>query len=95
MTRADDFPGLRQLLDVPLRLSVVLGRTRLSVDELVQLGDGDVVRLDRLAGEPLDVVLDGKVIARGEAVVVNGHLGIRLTEIAGSVPTCTALEDAG
>ena len=95
MTRGDDFPGLRRLLDVPLRLAVVLGRTRLSVDELVQLGDGDVVRLDRLAGEPLDVMLGGKVVARGEAVAVNGRLGLRLTEICGAGPGRPTLEETG
>jgi len=73
--------SLDLLLDVPLRISVELGGTRLSIRELLQLGHGSVVELDKPGGEPLDVYVNGKAIARGEAVIVNEKFGVRLTEI--------------
>ncbi len=69
------------LYDVKLELSVVLGTNRMLIRELLQLKSGSVVELQKLAGESLDVVINDKVIARGEAVVVNEKFGIRLTEI--------------
>jgi flagellar motor switch protein FliN len=69
------------LYDVELELSVVLGTNRMLIRELLQLKSGSVVELAKLAGESLDVVINDKVIARGEAVVVNEKFGIRLTEI--------------
>lgn len=73
--------SLDLLLDVPLRISVELGGARLSIRELLQLGHGSVVELDKPGGEPLDVYVNGKAIARGEAVIVNEKFGVRLTEI--------------
>lgn len=73
--------GLEALRDVPVTISLELGRTRLSIGELLQLNPGSVVELDRLAGEPLDVRVNGTLIARGEVVVVDERYGIRLTEI--------------
>jgi flagellar motor switch protein FliN/FliY len=71
------------VMDIPVQLSVELGRTRLPIRTLVQLAQGAVVELDRLAGEPLDVLVNGCLIAQGEVVVVNDKLGIRLTEVIG------------
>ena len=69
------------LLDVPLELSVELGRTRMSIQELLSLGPGSVIELDKVAGEPLDILINDRLVARGEAVVVNDKFGIRITDI--------------
>lgn len=76
--------GRRELdfiLDIPLDVSAELGRTRLLINELLQLGQGSVVELNKLAGEPLEVFVNGKLVARGEAVVINEKFGVRLTDI--------------
>lgn len=76
--------GRRELdfiLDIPLDVSAELGRTRLLINELLQLGQGSVVELDKLAGEALEVYVNGKLVARGEAVVINERFGVRLTDI--------------
>ena len=76
--------GRRELdfiLDIPLDVSAELGRTKLLINELLQLGQGSVVELDKLAGEPLEVYVNGKLVARGEAVVINEKFGVRLTDI--------------
>jgi flagellar motor switch protein FliN/FliY len=72
---------LEFLLDVPLEISVELGRSRLSIQELLALGPGSVIELDKLAGETLDIMVNGRLVARGEAVVVNEKFGIRITDI--------------
>lgn len=69
------------LLDVPVELSVELGRTRMVINELLQLGQGSVVELNKLAGESLDILVNNKLIARGEVVVINEKFGVRLTDI--------------
>lgn len=69
------------LLDIPLELSVEIGRTKLEIRELLKLGPGSVVELDKLAGEPLDVYVNDRLVARGEVVVVNEKFGLRLTEV--------------
>jgi len=69
------------LLDVPLEISVELGRTRILVNDLLHLGQGSVVELSKLAGEPLEILINHKLIARGEAVVVNEKFGVRITDI--------------
>ncbi len=69
------------ILDIPLDVSAELGRTRLLINELLQLGQGSVIELNKLAGEPLEVFVNGKLVARGEAVVINEKFGIRLTDI--------------
>ncbi len=69
------------LLDVPLEVSVELGRSRLSIQNLLALGPGSVIELDKLAGEPLDILVNGRLVARGEAVVVNDKFGVRITDI--------------
>ena len=76
--------GRRELdfiLDIPLDVSAELGRTKLLINELLQLGQGSVVELDKLAGEALEVYVNGKLVARGEAVVINEKFGVRLTDI--------------
>lgn len=69
------------LLDVPLSVTVELGRTRLPINTILALAKGSVIELDKVAGEPLDVRVNGHLIARGEAVVVQDRFGVRLTEI--------------
>jgi flagellar motor switch protein FliN/FliY len=69
------------LLDIPLEVTVEIGRTRLAIRELLQLGPGSVVELSKLAGETLDVLINGRPIARGEAVMVNDKFGVRLTDV--------------
>ena len=69
------------ILDIPLKVSVELGRTKVVIKDLLQLGQGSVLELDKLAGEPLEVLVNGKLVARGEVVVVNEKFGIRLTDI--------------
>ncbi len=68
------------LLDVPLEITVELGRTRMLIQELVQLGQGSVIELEKLAGEPMEILVNNKLIARGEVVVVNEKFGVRLTD---------------
>ncbi len=70
------------LFDVQLQLSVELGRTSIPVKEILQLGPGSIVELDKLAGEPVDILVNGKLIARGEVVVVDENFGVRVTEVA-------------
>ena len=69
------------ILDIPLDVSAELGRTKLLINELLQLGQGSVVELNKLAGEPLEIYVNGKLVARGEAVVINEKFGVRLTDI--------------
>jgi flagellar motor switch protein FliN/FliY len=69
------------LLDIPLEVTVEIGRTRLAIRDLLQLGPGSVVELGKLAGEPLDILANGRPIARGEAVMVNDRFGVRLTDV--------------
>lgn len=69
------------LLDIPLEVSVELGRTRMFIKDLLQLGQGSVIELDKIAGEPMEILVNNKLVARGEVVVVNEKFGIRLTDI--------------
>jgi flagellar motor switch protein FliN/FliY len=69
------------ILDIPLEVSIELGRAKMLVAELLQLGQGSVIELTKLAGEPLEVLVNQKLVARGEVVVVNEKFGIRLTDI--------------
>ena len=73
--------NLDVILDVPVTISLEIGRTKISIRNLLQLNQGSVVELDRLAGEPLDVNVNGTLIAHGEVVVVNEKYGIRLTDV--------------
>ena len=86
-----DHPGGREdgfgprpldfLMDIPLEVSVELGRCKMLIADLLQIGQGSVVELNKLAGEPLDILVNSKLVARGEAVVVNDKFGVRLTDI--------------
>ena len=72
---------LNMILDIPVQLTVELGRTKIPIKNILQLAQGSVVELDALAGEPMDVLVNGYLIAQGEVVVVNDKFGIRLTDI--------------
>lgn len=69
------------ILDIPLTISVELGRTRMVINDMLQLGQGSVIELSKLAGEPLDIFVNNKLMARGEVVLVNDKFGVRLTDI--------------
>lgn len=73
--------NLDLILDIPLKVTVELGRTKMIVNDLLALGQGSVIELNKLAGEPMEVLVNDKLIARGEAVVVNEKFGVRLTDI--------------
>jgi len=78
---AVDKKNLDFILDIPLQVTVELGRTKLLVKDILQLSQGAVVELTKLAGEPLDIFVNSKLVARGEAVVVNEKFGVRLVDI--------------
>lgn len=73
--------GIDLLLDIPLDVAVEVGRSRILVRDLLQLQEGSMIELDKLAGDPLDLYVNGRLIARGEAVVVNEKFGLRLTDV--------------
>ncbi len=77
--------NIDMILDIPIMISVELGRAKILFNELLQLGQGSVVELNKLAGEPLDILANKKLVARGEAVVVNDKFGVRLTDILSPV----------
>ncbi len=72
---------LEFLLDIPLEVTVELGRARMLLKDLLQIGEGSIIELEKLAGEPLEILVNNKLVARGEAVVVNEKFGIRISEI--------------
>ena len=73
--------GIDLLLDIPLQVSVEVGRSKILVRDLLQMQEGTLIELDKLAGEPLDLYVNDRLIARGEAVVVNDKFGLRLTDV--------------
>jgi len=77
----DTSQRLDRLLDVPLNVDVELGRTRMTIQDLLALGPGSIIELDKVAGSPLDILVNDRLLARGEAVVVNDKFGIRITDI--------------
>ncbi|HXK55417.1 MAG TPA: flagellar motor switch protein FliN [Gammaproteobacteria bacterium] len=81
LTETDSEVSLDSILDVPVVISMEIGRTHIPIRNLLQLNQGSVVELDRLAGEPMDVLVNGTLIAQGEVVVVNEKFGIRLTDV--------------
>jgi flagellar motor switch protein FliN/FliY len=85
---------LQRLHDVPVELAVEIGRTRMTIGETLALGPGSIVSLNRLAGEPVDLLVNGRPIARGEVVVVDEEFGLRVTEIVSSALPAP-LRDAG
>jgi flagellar motor switch protein FliN/FliY len=80
-TGGSDTPNLEAIMNIPVTVSMEIGRTKISIRNLLQLNQGSVVELDRLAGEPLDVLANGTLIAHGEVVVINEKFGIRLTDV--------------
>ncbi len=78
---SDEEINLDVILDVPVDISMEIGRTKISIRNLLKLNQGSVIELDRLAGEPMDVLVNGTLIAHGEVVVVNDKFGIRLTDV--------------
>lgn len=83
--------GLDFILDIPLEVSVELGRTRMVINDLLQLGQGSVIELSKLAGEPLEILVNNKLVARGEVVVVNEKFGIRVTDIVSPIERVKSL----
>ncbi len=79
--KANPNPELEVILDIPVTISMEVGRTSITIRNLLQLNQGSVIELDRLAGEPLDVLVNGTLIAHGEVVVVNEKFGIRMTDV--------------
>ncbi|MCB9071986.1 MAG: flagellar motor switch protein FliN [Bdellovibrionaceae bacterium] len=79
--QGDDGPNLSMIMDIPLKLTAELGRTKIIVSELLNLGQGSVLELNKLAGEPMEIYVNDKLIAKGEAVVVNDKFGVRLTDV--------------
>ena len=77
--------NLDVILDIPVTISMEVGRSQISIRNLLQLNQGSVVELDRVAGEPLDVLVNGTLIAHGEVVVVNDKFGIRLTDVISQI----------
>lgn len=78
---AEGAPDLDVIMDIPVKISMEVGNTEISIRNLLQLNQGSVIELDRLAGEPLDVLVNGTLIAHGEVVVVNEKFGIRMTDV--------------
>ncbi len=81
----DDKRKLDAILDIPVTISMEVGRSQISIRNLLQLNQGSVVELERVAGEPLDVLVNGTLIAHGEVVVVNDKFGIRLTDVISQI----------
>jgi flagellar motor switch protein FliN len=79
--RSNSNPDLDVILDIPVTISMEVGNTSITIRNLLQLNQGSVIELDRLAGEPLDVLVNGTLIAHGEVVVVNEKFGIRMTDV--------------
>jgi flagellar motor switch protein FliN/FliY len=80
------------ILDIPLKVTVELGRTEVIIKDLLQLGQGSVLELDKLAGEPLEILVNGKLVAKGEVVVVNEKFGVRLTDIISPIERIETLK---
>jgi flagellar motor switch protein FliN/FliY len=79
--RSEELKKLDLVLDIPLTVTVELGRSKMLINDLLQLGRGSVIELQKLVGEPLEVLINDKLVARGEVVVVNDKFGVRLTDI--------------
>ena len=87
---SDGPPELERLYDVPVELAVEIGRTEMTIRETLALGPGSIVTLNRLAGEPVDLLVNGKPIARGEVVVIDEEFGLRVTEVVAGEPGVAA-----
>ncbi|MEQ1823937.1 MAG: flagellar motor switch protein FliN [Fimbriimonadaceae bacterium] len=91
---AFDDGGLGMLYDIPLEISVELGRVRMMVREVLDLGVGSLVEIDKAAGEPVDVMVNGRLVAKGEVVVIEDNFGVRITEIVSAMERLTRLGEA-
>ena len=80
------------ILDVPLQITVELGRTKKSIKDILELSNGSVVELDKLAGEPVDVNVNGKLLAKGEVVVIDENFGVRITDIVSPLERAQKLQ---
>jgi flagellar motor switch protein FliN/FliY len=87
-------PELERLYDVPVELAVEIGRTFMTIRETLSLGPGSIVSLNRLAGEPVDLLVNGKPIARGEVVVIDEEFGLRVTEVVSNDPGAARASEA-
>lgn len=84
--------SLDVILDIPVTLSMEIGRSRISIQNLLQLARGSVVELDRMAGEPLDVLVNGTLVAHGEVVVINDKFGVRLSDVVSPAERVSTLK---
>ncbi|MDH5656625.1 MAG: flagellar motor switch protein FliN, partial [Spirochaetia bacterium] len=78
-------PNMNLLMDVQMNLTVELGRTKMYIKEILSLGEGSIIELDKLAGEPVDLLVNGKLIAKGEVVVIDENFGVRVTDIVSPI----------
>ncbi|MBL8087982.1 MAG: flagellar motor switch protein FliN [Chthonomonas sp.] len=90
----DETGSLEILMDIPLEISVELGRVRMMVKDVVDLGSGSIIEIDKAAGEPVDVFVNGRLVARGEVVVIEDNFGVRVTEILSPQERLSRLQDA-
>ncbi len=91
---ADETPSLEILMDIPMEISVELGRVRLQIKDVVDLGSGSIVEIEKAAGDPVDVLVNGRLVARGEVVVIEDNFGVRITEILSPAERLARLQDA-
>jgi flagellar motor switch protein FliN/FliY len=89
---SNDKGNLKLILDVPLEVTVELGSTRMRIKEILELGVGSVIELDKLASDPVDVYVNGKLIARGEVVVIDESFGIKITDIISPIDRVNTLQ---
>jgi len=92
-TNPTGMASLEHLLDIPLRVTIELGRTRMSIHDLLAISPGTVLELAKAAGEPLDILVNGRAVARGEAVVVNERFGVRVTEVLSAHDRLSSLQE--
>ncbi len=93
VNESSDSKNLDLILDIPLIVTVELGRTKMMINDLLQLGQGSVIELSKLVGEPLEILVNDKLVARGEVVVVNEKFGVRLTDIVSAMERIESLGD--
>ena len=91
---SEDASSLQLLMDIPLEISVELGRVRMMVKDVVDLGSGSIVEIDKAAGEPVDVLVNGRLVARGEVVVIEDNFGVRVSEILSPAERLNRLNEA-
>jgi flagellar motor switch protein FliN/FliY len=87
-----EYGNIGLIMDVPLQISVELGKTRKTIKEILALGPGSILELDKLAGEPVDLLVNGKLIAKGEVVVIDENFGVRVTDIVSPIERVANLQ---